>query len=72
MIQVYPGTYRHFKGGLYEVIGTATHSETQELLVIYRRYDTPAGGLWARPLSMWSERVERDGYSGPRFRSVEA
>ena len=24
-------------------------------------------GVWVRPASMWSEHVERDGYSGPRF-----
>lgn len=41
-----------------------------EPLVIYR----PLYGnrrLTARPLSMWSEHVERDGYTGPRFRLVE-
>ena len=30
------GTYRHYKGTLYEVIGEATHSETEEPLVVYR------------------------------------
>ena len=28
-----PGRYRHFKGGEYEVIGVALHSETNERLV---------------------------------------
>lgn len=23
--------------------------------------------LWVRPLAMWAEPVERDGYTGPRF-----
>ena len=30
------GAYRHYKGGEYEVIGVARHSETHEPLVVYR------------------------------------
>lgn len=30
------GQYRHYKGGAYEVIGVARHSETHEALVVYR------------------------------------
>ena len=65
-----PGTYRHFKGGLYTVIGIARHSETEEELVVYRPH---AGeqGLWVRPIAMWQEPVDRDGYSGPRFAPVD-
>jgi hypothetical protein len=28
-----PGRYRHFKGGEYELLEVARHSETEELLV---------------------------------------
>ena len=60
------GKYRHFKGMEYEVLGLATHSETGETLVIYRAlYGERA--VWARPLSMWEERVERDGATYQRF-----
>ena len=60
------GKYRHFKGNEYELIGVAKHSETLEPMVVYRaRYGE--GGLWVRPAAMWTETVERDGYSGPRF-----
>ena len=65
-MEIRPGRYRHFKGGLYQVIGTALHSETREPMVVYRAL-YGEGGLWVRPASMWIEHVERDGYSGPRF-----
>lgn len=69
MNEVQPGIYEHFKGAWYEVIGAGRHSETEELLVFYRKlYDDYS--LWARPLTMFNEQVERDGYSGPRFRRV--
>ena len=59
-----PGVYRHFKGNLYELIGVATHSETLEPMVVYRQL------YGVRPAAMWTERVERDGYAGPRFAYV--
>lgn len=67
---IVPGMYRHFKGGLYDVIGVAKHSETSEVCVVYRAQQE-AGELWIRPLAMFSDHVERDGYSGPRFVRVE-
>lgn len=57
------GRYRHFKGNWYVVEGTATHTETEELLVIY----SPEGRekrLFARPLSMFLEAVP-DGKENP-------
>jgi hypothetical protein len=59
-----PGRYRHFKGHEYEALFVARDSETQEEVVVYKN---DAGEVWVRPLSMWNEHVERDGYSGPRF-----
>ena len=61
-----PGRYRHYKGGEYEVIGTARHSETDELLVVYRPLYN-ATGLWVRPLAMFLETVTHDGATVPRF-----
>ena len=66
MVNIRPGRYRHFKGGDYEVLGVARHSETGEPMVVYRALYGQRG-LWVRPAAMWSERVERDGYAGPRF-----
>ena len=69
-MELKPGRYRHFKGGEYELIGLATHSETLEPMVVYRAR-SGEGGLWVRPARLWTERVERDGYVGPRFSPVE-
>lgn len=61
-----PGRYRHFKGGEYEVIGVARHSETEEELVLYRALSAP-DALWVRPVSMWNETVDRGDGPVPRF-----
>ena len=50
---------------MYVVVGTARHSETEEPFVVYHR--DGSSELWVRPLAIWSGRVVRDGYDGPRF-----
>jgi hypothetical protein len=64
------GKYRHFKGGMYEVLGIARHSETQEELVLYRAL-YGEGGLWVRPLPMFLETVTHNGAEVPRFQRIE-
>ncbi len=61
-----PGLYRHYKGGEYEVIGVARHSETDELLVVYQPLYN-ATGLWVRPLAMFLEDVTYNAQTVPRF-----
>lgn len=68
-MELKPGKYRHFKGKEYELIGLATHSETMEPMVVYRAL-YGEGGLWVRPAAMWTEKIERDGYRGPRFQYI--
>ena len=60
------GTYRHYKGKEYEVIGIAQQSETLEEMVVYRAL-YGEGQLWVRPLRMFLETVEVDGEFVPRF-----
>ncbi|HVR48425.1 MAG TPA: DUF1653 domain-containing protein [Pseudorhodoferax sp.] len=60
------GRYRHYKGGLYEVLGVARHSETAEPMVLYRPLYN-ATGWWVRPHAMFVETVEIDGRLQPRF-----
>lgn len=54
------GVYRHFKGNEYRLDDFARDSETGEILVIYRAL-YGEGQLWARPLSMWEEPVDKEG-----------
>lgn len=63
------GKHRHFKGGEYEVIALAKHSETMEDLVIYREL-FGEGKIWARPASMFYQMVNIDGNLVPRFKFI--
>lgn len=64
--EIKPGIYLHFKGGEYEVINFATHSETGEKLVIYRNLHNTSE-VWARPVEMFAEKVNVDGKETDRF-----
>ena len=64
------GLYRHYKGGQYEVIGTARHSETLEPMTVYRAL-YGARGLWVRPAAMFAETIEIDGVVRQRFEKVQ-
>lgn len=71
-IQATPlGLYRHYKGGMYEVIGTARHSESLQAMTMYRAL-YGEGGLWVRPAAMFLEQVNIDGVVQPRFVKVES
>ena len=63
------GTYRHFKGGIYEVVDIALHSETLEEMVVYKNAES--GKCWVRPASMWDEKVEFEGKIISRFTFIE-
>lgn len=64
-----PGRYRHFKGNEYDVIGVAKDSETLQAMVVYRAL-YGEHGLWIRPLSMFTEVIERDGKAIQRFHYI--
>ncbi len=61
------GSYMHFKGHSVKVLGVARHTEnpTEEFVV----YDHE-GKLWVRPLPMFLEEMDKNGYIGPRFKYI--
>jgi hypothetical protein len=65
------GLYRHYKGGEYEVVGAARHSETLEFLVVYRPLYN-ASGLWVRPHAMFFGTLEVNGVTVQRFTPLAA
>ncbi|MBI4175035.1 DUF1653 domain-containing protein [Candidatus Berkelbacteria bacterium] len=69
---IQPGIYEHYKGKEYLVIGTVTHSETRELLVLYTPRYAADEGLVVRPLAMFTEDVTVAGGRRPRFRLLRA
>jgi hypothetical protein len=64
-----PGRYRHYKGGLYDVVDTVRHSETCEPMTLYRAL-YGENGLWVRPAAMFLETVTIDGVVQPRFTRI--
>jgi len=66
LIETPPGLYRHYKGQLYEVVGTARHSESLEPMTLYRALYGEKG-LWVRPAAMFNEDVVIDGIRQARF-----
>lgn len=63
------GTYRHYKGKDYQVIGSAIHSETEEDLVLYYPLygNEENRSYWVRPLNMFTEEIQIEGQSVARF-----
>ena len=66
LIETPQGLYRHYKGLMYEVVGTVRHSESLEPMTLYRALYGERG-LWVRPAAMFNEEVVIDGVRQPRF-----
>ena len=65
-----PGAYVHYKNGKhYTVIDVVRHSETEELMVLYRA-EYGDYSLWVRPLAMFLEMVNKNGQQVRRFEPV--
>ena len=54
------GIYKHFKGGFYQVLNIAKHTETGEMLVIYREISKDT--IYARPYDMFTSKVDKEKY----------
>lgn len=53
--------YKHFKGRTYIVNDIAVHTESDEIMVIYKCFTDPLV-TWCRPLSMFTSDVDRIKY----------
>lgn len=64
--------YVHFKGGIYQVVGVATQTETGAKLVVYcpinEQGQIQEKTLYARPIEMFLETIEIDGGKIQRFK----
>ena len=69
LITTAPGFYKHYKGMLYEVIGTVRHSEDLSPMTLYRALYGEQG-LWVRPAAMFNGVVVIDGVQQARFTKV--
>ncbi len=68
------GKYQHFKGAYYQVLHIAKDSETEEEIVVYQPlYDDKQGErhIWVRPLTNFSQMIEREGKITTRFSYIE-
>lgn len=67
------GVYRHYKGGMYDILELACHTETLEWYVVYQSHERKKLGIasvWIRPYDMFVETVELNGEHVPRFEKV--
>lgn len=71
MEEALKGTYRHTKSGKkYTLLGVALHTETEELLVVYKPLYESEYELFVRPYDMFFESIEIDGVIRPRFEKI--
>lgn len=59
--------YRHYKGGLYELVCIATLESDLSEMVVYKAAD---GSIWTRPSDVFFELVEVGGELVLRFAPV--
>lgn len=56
--------YRHYKGGIYELVCEAVLEADHTPVMVYRGQD---GVVWVRPRDAFFEHVTVDGVAQPRF-----
>jgi hypothetical protein len=71
-MEILKGKYRHFKGGLYEVIEVALDCENPERRVVVYRALYDEGKIWFRDLEDFNGwKIFSDGRRVKRFEFVE-
>lgn len=61
-------SYRHYKGGLYELVCEAVLEADHTPVMVYRGVD---GAVWVRPKDAFFETVMVDGVPVPRFAPLD-
>lgn len=60
--------YRHYKGGIYEIICEARLESDPDVVMIV--YKSEEGLIWTRPRSVFFELVQHDGKTVQRFAPI--
>jgi hypothetical protein len=60
--------YRHYKGGVYDLVCEAELEADHTPVIVYRGQD---GRIWVRPKAAFFETVELDGAQVPRFAPLD-
>lgn len=69
MDNIQKSVYKHFKGGIYEVLCIVKNSETEEDRVVYKSVSNDS--IWVRPINMWYEIVSYKGKKVSRFTRID-
>lgn len=60
--------YKHYKTGtIYIVLAVATHTETEETMIVYRAWKGLHHPVWVRPLGVFRSLAMKDGKAIQRF-----
>ncbi|MFZ6755655.1 DUF1653 domain-containing protein [Undibacterium sp. Ji50W] len=59
--------YRHYKGGIYELVCEATQESDLSPVIVYRSHD---GSIWTRPKAVFFETLEINGVKVQRFTPI--
>ncbi|MES2048265.1 MAG: DUF1653 domain-containing protein [Pseudomonadota bacterium] len=63
-----PQKFRHYKGGIYELVCEATQESDLSPVIVYRSHN---GSIWTRPKSVFFEMVDVGGVKVPRFAAFD-
>ncbi|MBA5690149.1 DUF1653 domain-containing protein [Rugamonas apoptosis] len=59
--------FRHYKGGVYELVSEATLEADLTPMIVYRAAD---GSVWVRPKDVFFQLIEVDGVMVQRFAPI--
>ncbi|MFC0350755.1 DUF1653 domain-containing protein [Undibacterium danionis] len=60
--------FRHYKGGIYQLVCEATQESDLSPVIVY---SAPDGSLWTRPRAVFFEQIEVNGQTVQRFVEID-